>query len=562
MPAGGQASKAAPFVGCNLVRFRGKGTPRVEGHEPVAFRDLYTLDQEPLGEGRYSRVYAATHRLTGARRAVKTAMRKGAKHMIEDYGMECPARLAIHEASILRLMDHPSVIRLHEVHDEENVVHLVLELCEGADVLERILSNSGRLPETEIANMFVQMLAGVWHVHAQGAAHRDLKPEHFLFTRREPDRLPAPPWRAAVKLIDFGLGHQELIGYKPGGGTPQFMPPEAIAGGKIVDVQALAKAMAGDMWSLGVILHAMLVGHYPSPKLSDKTMPAYLKKPAWQNCSADCLDMMGSLLKQKPDERPTSAGALRHNWSRAAERARGSVPPSMLQELPRAVQEHVASPGLVRLALRAIACEIDDFEVFEVRLLFQLLVTECGGDITADTLRQMASGSEDLRKVAPALGQEFEKLHGSAQGAVLWSEFLAMVLAGAHLAKSSLSATARPLLSDETVFSAFDRLRYDTPTVSGATLALLCPPASSRQATAEAQAEPEAARFAALVRQVCPSGAVAPEDFLDLVTNPRATRAKVPAAGPGRPSKGFFGCLCGSKSMPDESEGGTAANQL
>jgi len=548
MPAGPQV---ASVVGSNLVRFRGKGTSHIEGYGPVEFRDLYTLGHEPLGEGRYSRVYSATHRGTGAKRAVKTAMRKGANHMIEDYGMECPARLAKHEASILRLLDHPNVIRLHEVFEEENMVHLILELCEGADVLERILSSAGRLEEREIANMFVQMVAGIRHLHSKGVAHRDVKPEHFLFTRREPDRLPAPPWRAAVKIIDFGLGHQETVGYKPGGGTPQFMPPEALAGGRIKDVLNLSTAMAGDMWSLGVVLHAMLVGHYPSPKLTDKTMGAYLKKSAWKSFSADCLDLMGSLLKQVSKERLSSAAALQHPWCRAADLARGPVPPFMLQELPKAVQKHVASPGLIRLMLRAVACEIDDFDAFEVRVLFQLLLSDCGGELTADSMREAASSSESLKQVALALGQEFEKLSGNPQGPIGWSDFFAMVLSGTHLAKLKLSAVVRPLLTEEAVFGGFDKLRYDTPTVSGDSLALICPQPSSKQAKAAPQPEPE--QFAALVKQVCPSGAMPPEEFLALVNG------KALNGGPGRPANGgggggCLGCLFGSKSKADESD--------
>merc|ERR1719277_1023547 len=125
--------------------------------------------------------------------------------------MEDPAALARHEAAILQRLDHPNIVRLFEAIEEPHAVHLVLELCEGGDVLERILAKHGRLPEDEIAALFAQMLFAVWHLHANGVVHRDLKPEHFLFTRREPAREPLPPEVASVKIIDFGLSHSDGV---------------------------------------------------------------------------------------------------------------------------------------------------------------------------------------------------------------------------------------------------------------------------------------------------------------------------------------------------------------
>eukprot|EP00404_Azadinium_spinosum_P004819 CAMPEP_0180473442 /NCGR_PEP_ID=MMETSP1036_2-20121128/30158_1 /TAXON_ID=632150 /ORGANISM="Azadinium spinosum, Strain 3D9" /LENGTH=221 /DNA_ID=CAMNT_0022480717 /DNA_START=64 /DNA_END=725 /DNA_ORIENTATION=- len=212
-----------------LVRLHGSQGNGSKGGGRGIMAETYDQALE-LGEGRYSHVFQATHRKTGARRAVKTAERLGPKTEIADLGLECPARLAKHEADILRCLDHPNIIRLYEVIEEQKAVHLVLELCEGGDVLERILVTAGRLPEAEIASLFVQMLFAVWHLHIHGVVHRDLKPEHFLFARREPDREPLPPVVAGMKLIDFGLSHRQGLRYAPVGGTPQFMSPEERAG--------------------------------------------------------------------------------------------------------------------------------------------------------------------------------------------------------------------------------------------------------------------------------------------------------------------------------------------
>jgi len=460
--------------------------------EPVPrFSDVYTLDEQPLGEGRYSRVYAATHRGTGARRAVKTAMRRGPNTKIVDLGMECPGRLARHEADILKGLDHPNVIRLYEVYEEAEAVHLVLELCEGSDVLERILVSKGRLPEHEIGQLFVQMLYAVWHLHCRGVVHRDLKPEHFLFTRREPDREPNPPKFSSLKVIDFGLSHLAGANFVPLGGTPQFMPPEIING------QAPSQELSDrvDMWALGVVLHAMLVGHYPSPHLTDKTQAQYFAKSAWSSISKECLDLLGQLLRQAPANRPTVAQALQHPWAQNAATARGLPNDAMVARIPSAVRAYSAAPALQKLALIATAHDLDDFDYYGLRLIFQALLVSSEGKLTKQALRAIADRDGPWSKVASALAQGSSDVSpsgpisasgGGSEIAFDWKELLAAAaLGGAPEAAKAApgskngsgagasgggAAGGLPRLNEDAVWRAFDLLSLSTGEISGATL--------------------------------------------------------------------------------------------
>lgn len=438
-----------------------------EGQPPPKFSDLYSLDEQPLGEGRYSRVYAATHRGTGARRAVKTAIRRGPNTKIVDIGMECPGRLARHEADILKGLDHPNVIRVYEVYEEADAVHLVLELCEGSDVLERILVTNGRLPEHEISLLFVQMLFAVSHLHSRGVVHRDLKPEHFLFTRREPELLPGPPKQAALKVIDFGLSHDADAAFVPLGGTPQFMPPEVIQGR--APNQDVADRV--DMWALGVVLHAMLVGHYPSPHLTDKSQTQYFAKSAWSACSKQVLDLLGQMLRQASANRPTSAAALQHPWAQAAIAARGLPSDDLVAALPAAIKAYYSAPGLQKLALMATAHDLDDFDYYGLRVLFQMLLQSGDAKLTQKSLQAIADRAGPWSHVAAALAggsAEHSRVCGSGAADVAcdWTD----LLAAAALAGGKASKDGLPKLNEDACWRAFDVLSLSSGEISGGSL--------------------------------------------------------------------------------------------
>lgn len=501
----------------SLVRFR--------GGDGKTLRDAYKVDAAPLGEGRYSRVFGATHRSTGARRAVKTADRQGPLTRYVDLGMECPGRLAGHEAEILRRLDHPNVIRIYEVYEEKEAVHLVLELCEGGDVLERILVSNGRLPEREIAALFTQMLFAVWHLHSAGVVHRDLKPEHFLFTRRESEREPLPPVEAGMKLIDFGLSHKAGIMFTPEGGTPQFMSPESKTGSGSKDF-----ADRIDMWALGVVLHAMLVGHYPSPHLTDATQTQYFARPAWSGVSPDGLDMLGHLLRQGASARPSASQALKHPWCAAAIASRVSVPEPLLARVPISVQTFGMAPALRRLALHAVAREVADFEINQIRKVLQLLELRCEGPLTRSALLSAAGTEGTVGEAATVIYRSFDALVGSDVGAgprFIWTELVALMLCNAPVADSTERGPTQPPvsqpsasstpgifpLSENACWRAFDLLSQGTGTVTSPLLAEFIPHHRGLGSVDAVNGD----AMDALITEVFPSGQMAYSDFLKLL---------------------------------------------
>ncbi|CAN1812790.1 CDPK-related kinase 3 [Linum perenne] len=102
------------------------------------------------------------------------------------------------EVKILKsLCGHKHMIKFHDAFEDANNVYIVMELCEGGELLDRILSRGGRYTEDDAKAIVIQILGVVSYCHLQGVVHRDLKPENFLFTNKDED--------APMKMIDFGL---------------------------------------------------------------------------------------------------------------------------------------------------------------------------------------------------------------------------------------------------------------------------------------------------------------------------------------------------------------------
>lgn len=141
---------------------------------------------------------------------------------------------------------HPNVIDLYDVYEDTNGVHLVLELCSGGELFDRIVAQD-KYSETEAATVVHQIASGLEAVHKANIVHRDLKPENCLFLDVRKD--------SPLKIMDFGLSSVEEFTDPVVGlfGSIDYVSPEALSQGKITT--------KSDMWSLGVILYILLSGY-------------------------------------------------------------------------------------------------------------------------------------------------------------------------------------------------------------------------------------------------------------------------------------------------------------
>lgn len=389
----------------------------VAGHEDApTVAEQYELDTAPLGRGSYGEVYGATHRKTGARRAVKTVD----KAIVS----KTKAGFWRRELDILRRLDHPNIVRLYEAFEDSGAVYLVLELCGGGDLLERVAAPTETVPEKEAALLLLQILGGIQHLHLHGIVHRDVKPENFLFTRREPEREPLPPLVAPMKLIDFGLSRRLSFAtgvlMTPKIGTAEYMAPEAVCG--YVDE---GQADRADMWSVGVVIHTMLTGHFPSPRLAKEPPDEYLSTPYWQRFSSPAKHLLSRLLHFDPQHRITATAALRHPWLAPMSTGEDSI---LCDGIPEAIFTFASFPGLRRLVLVAAAREVDDRDILTVRKLFVRLELECEGVLTRPALEGAARLRGGVGAVAGELLRAFEKVDTDGSGTIDWTELIAVAL--------------------------------------------------------------------------------------------------------------------------------------
>lgn len=194
---------------------------------------------ELLGRGGMAEVYRAYDRVSEMEVAIKMLHR----HLIDDH--ETVEKLS-NEAMIMQGLDHPSVLRVHELTEIDGRPAMVMDLCTGGDVKTR-LQRQGPMSQEEATRIGVAVLDVLAMLHSQGMLHRDIKPQNIMFN--DEDR---------PILIDFGIGHHGegvLRGRDAQLGTVEYMAPERFDG--------MAIDGRSDLYSLGITLFEMVCGHVP-----------------------------------------------------------------------------------------------------------------------------------------------------------------------------------------------------------------------------------------------------------------------------------------------------------
>ncbi|KAF2594151.1 hypothetical protein F2Q70_00045432 [Brassica cretica] len=223
---------------------RSHGPIRVLPDVPMSHRtqisDKYILGRE-LGRGEFGITYLCTDRETREALACKSISKRKLRTAVD---VEDVRR----EVTIMSTIpDHPNVVKLKATYEDNENVHLVMELCEGGELFDRIVAR-GHYTERAAATVARTIAEVVKMCHMNGVMHRDLKPENFLFANKKEN--------SALKAIDFGLS----VLFKPGErfteivGSPYYMAPEVLKRDYGPEV---------DVWSAGVILYILLCGVPP-----------------------------------------------------------------------------------------------------------------------------------------------------------------------------------------------------------------------------------------------------------------------------------------------------------
>ena len=180
-----------------------------------SFYSFYKLDSNPLGSGRNGEIRTCLHVATGDIRVVKIIAKANLPAEM------VASRAVFSEVEILKTVDHPNLPRIYEFFEDDTNFYIVLELCRGGDLFDRIVE-AKTFNEAQAAEVMTQILSGLTYLHSKKIIHRDIKPENILFEDKN---------SFSLKIIDFDTATFFEKGYHRGiYGTPLYMAPEIVKG--------------------------------------------------------------------------------------------------------------------------------------------------------------------------------------------------------------------------------------------------------------------------------------------------------------------------------------------
>ncbi|EAY07317.1 CAMK family protein kinase [Trichomonas vaginalis G3] len=245
-----------------------------------------------IGDGGFSQVFFALHRKTCARVAIKMISKRD--HNEDGKQLDRINR----EISILKSVKHPFISELFDVIETSENTYLIMEYIQNGTLLNSINEN-GPYNEEEAATIFAQLNLVLQYLQTNcKVAHRDIKAENIMFDAHH-----------NIRLIDFGLSIQEKSIMNTQCGSPSYASPEMILGKPY--------GYASDIWSCGVLLFIMVVGHLPFEdvnitRLAQKILYQEVEYPT--NLSDDLIDLLKKMLTKDPEERITLEGVINHKW--------------------------------------------------------------------------------------------------------------------------------------------------------------------------------------------------------------------------------------------------------
>ena len=258
----------------------------------TAVMDMYMVGKV-VGVGSYGKVRAAWHRLTGSKVAIKTYD----KSKLKD-----PAHWKrVHsEIKIMEQVSHPRIARMYEAVETPKRMHLIMECLDGGNLCSYVKAKR-RLSEDESRKIFFQILQAVEHLHMLGVTHRDIKLENILFAENKD-----------IKVIDFGFSTVCQPGkrLKVFCGTPSYMAPEIVR-------RTEYEGKPVDMWSMGILLYALLCGCFPFRAKSYPDLYRRIARGTFaipEELSAGVKDLLRQFLTVDVSQRITAQAALRHSW--------------------------------------------------------------------------------------------------------------------------------------------------------------------------------------------------------------------------------------------------------
>ncbi|XP_071164054.1 MAP/microtubule affinity-regulating kinase 3-like isoform X20 [Mytilus edulis] len=246
-----------------------------------------------IGKGNFAKVKLAKHVPTGREVAIK----------IIDKTQLNPSSLQklFREVRIMKMLDHPNIVKLFEVIQTEKTLYLVMEYASGGEVFDYLVAH-GRMKEKEARAKFRQIVSAVQYCHQKHIVHRDLKAENLLLDGD-----------MNIKIADFGFSNEFVPGNKLDTfcGSPPYAAPELFQGKKYDGPEV-------DVWSLGVILYTLVSGSLPFDgqnlkELRERVLRGKYRIPFYM--STDCENLLKKFLVLNPTKRASLENIMKDRWN-------------------------------------------------------------------------------------------------------------------------------------------------------------------------------------------------------------------------------------------------------
>lgn len=377
----------------------------------VTIYDRYDiLFEKVLGSGISGEVREAVSKITGGHVAVKTLSTVNLTPK--------KFELLFNEVEVYLKLDHPNICKLLEVFEDETAIHLVMELCSGKELYER-LAQLRRYTEHDAADVTIQMLEAINYCHAHNICHRDIKLENWVYANPSVD--------APLKLIDWGMSRIYTgVPMTQVHGTVYYVAPEVLAGN--YDKKC-------DVWSIGVIVYMLLSGSPPFGGQHDheiihkiRTAEVSFEGPRWAGISQGAKDFVLFLLNRDPSKRPDAQQAMGHEWLKKTVNTQeeSSEPMNIDIDVLKNIQKFSRQNAIRRAALGLIALSMTQGDVEDVEEEFRKLDKNKVGTVSLDELAKVLQNQLHMSQAEAKL--IFNRVDQTGDQEIHYTEFLAAAL--------------------------------------------------------------------------------------------------------------------------------------
>ncbi|XP_020236052.1 calcium-dependent protein kinase 24 [Cajanus cajan] len=330
--------------------------------------DKYSFGKE-LGRGEFG----VTHRVVNVESGEAFACKKIAKTKLRT---EIDVQDVRREVQIMKhLPQHPNIVAFKEAYEDKDAVYLVMELCEGGELFDRIVAK-GHYTERAAANVTKTILDVCKVCHEYGVIHRDLKPENFLFTDGSES--------ASLKSIDFGLSTFYVEGerFSEIVGSPYYMAPEVLRRNYGPEI---------DVWSTGVILYILLCGVPPFWAESEEGIAQAIirgkvdfTRDPWPKVSDEAKHLVKRMLDPNPFTRIKVQEVLDHSWIQHREHGRTI---SLGDQVRMRIKQFSLMNRFKKKVLRVVADNLPDEQIDVIKKMFDMMDKDKNGNLSFDELK-------------------------------------------------------------------------------------------------------------------------------------------------------------------------------